>query len=567
MILAFSLAAILTSVDNVRPLQVYSEPPVRVFMNASRRMLHDFGRDGFGWLEVNATATGTCFLVYGEKLDSNDSVDRWSPQNVRVAAARWDIVRTGWQRVPFSPDIRNTLTAAEGSPIDVMSQFGVIVPFRAVETIQAPFQITRDSYRRMRVAYPIDLLESAFVCDDERLVRVWDFCKYSVWSTSFTGYMVDGDRERIPYEADAYSTQLAAYGICSDYAYARRTIEYLYSHPTWPTEFRQASIMSAWVDWMYTGDLSSVERHYETLKTKKLLSEAARTSDGLLVTGGERLPGSLTNACGYADIVDWPVTERDGFVFRPVNAVVNAFYYRNLNEMADLARALGKQSDEVAFCAEAKRVRRSFAEAFIDPSSGLCVDGEGTSHSSVHANAAALACGVMPEGLCAQAAAWLVTRGMACSVYFSNYLLTALFENGQEEAALKLMTADNDRSWLGMLAQGATMTTESWNVNVKPNEDWNHSWAAVPCGIIARYVCGVQPLAPGFSRISLRPHLGTLHRLSASIPTAKGIVQMGLDGDMLSISVPSETVFYFGSKNMNLSKGKHNIRLNRRKAK
>ena len=87
MILAFSLAAILTSVDNVRPLQVYSEPPVRVFMNASRRILHDFGRDGFGWLEVNATATGSCFLVYGVKRDSKDSVDRWSSQIVCVAVA------------------------------------------------------------------------------------------------------------------------------------------------------------------------------------------------------------------------------------------------------------------------------------------------------------------------------------------------------------------------------------------------------------------------------------------------------------------------------------------------
>ncbi|MBQ2629787.1 MAG: alpha-L-rhamnosidase [Kiritimatiellae bacterium] len=522
-----------------RPLQVYDEMPARMSVNAAGRVLHDFALDGFGWLEVNATATGTCFLVYGEKLNPDGTVDRWAPRNVRVAAALWEIEKTGWQRVPFAPDIRNLLPAGEGSPIDITPQFGIVAPFRAVETVRAPFPLVLESYRRRRVAYPFDLAESSFFCDDERLVKVWDFCKYSVWSTSFTGYMVDGDRERIPYEADAYSTQLAVYGMSSEYAYVRRTIEYLYAHPTWPTEFKQASIMSAWADWMYTGDLSSVERHYEVLKTSKLLSQAARPDDGLLLTGGEKAPNSLSNARGYADIVDWPATERDGFVFRPVNAVVNAFYYRNLNEMADLAEAIGKHPDAESFRMEAARVRRSFLGAFLNSANGLCSDGEGTSHSSVHANAAALACGVLPKDMRPRVAAWLASRGMACSVYFSNYLLSALFENGQEAAALGLLTAQNDRSWLGMLAQGATMTTESWNVDVKPNEDWNHAWATVPVGIIARYVCGVTPLEPGFSRILVKPNLGTLKRVSARIPTSKGPLTSSLTGDVLTLDLPA----------------------------
>ena len=561
------LAAAVVALGAPHPLKVFDETPERMSVNSFGRTLHDFGSDGFGWLEIDAAATGTCFLVYGEKLNPDDTVDRFTPQNVRVAAARWDIVRTGWQRVPFAPDVRNSMPAAEGAPIDISPRFGTVAPFRAVETVHAPFPLVRGSYRRRRVAYPFDMSESSFSCDDARLVKVWGFCKYSIWSTSFTGYMVDGDRERIPYEADAYSTQLAAYGVSSDYAYARRTIEYLYDHPTWPTEFKQASIMSAWADWMYTGDLSSAARHYETLKTKKLLSAAARSSDGLLVTGGERLPGSLTNALGYADIVDWPTTERDGFVFRPVNAVVNAFYHRNLNEMADLATALGKASDAKAFRDEAARVRRAFAAVFVDAASGLCADGEGTDHASVHANAAALACGVIPESLRGKVSEWLAKRGMACSVYFSNYLLEALFDNGQEEAAFRLLTADDNRSWLGMLAQGATMTTESWNAAVKPNEDWNHSWAAVPAGVIARLVCGVRPLEPGFSKISIRPHFGRLRRLSASVPTAKGVVRMDLDRDALTLVVPAPAVFDFGSQNVELSKGMHNINLNRRNTK
>lgn len=539
-----------------RPLQVYMEMPVRMAGNEAGRTLHDFGRDGFGWLEVNATATGTCFLVYGEKLNSNDAIDRWPPQNVRVAAARWDIVRTGWQRVPFAPDSRNSLPAAEGSPIDIAPQFGTVAPFRAVETVCAPFPLARDSYRRMRVAYPLNLSASSFDCGDKRLVRVWDFCKYSVWSTSFTGYMVDGDRERIPYEADAYSTQLAVYGISDDYAYVRRTVEYLYGHPTWPTEFKQASIMSAWTDWMYTGDLSSVAANYERLKGEKLLRAAARPSDGLLVTGGERLPVSLTNALGYADIVDWPVTERDGFVFREVNAVVNAFHYRNLVQMADLASALGRLAEASEFRTAADRVRTAFRRVFIDAGTGLCRDGEGTDHVSVHAVAAALAMGLVPEGRRRNVADHLADRGMACSVYFSNYLLAALFENGRADAALKLMTDEGDRSWLGMLAQGATMTTESWNARVKPNEDWNHAWAAVPAGVVARYVCGVTPMEPGFAKIAVKPNLGGLKRLDAKVPTARGPVTMSVRDNVLTLDLPAPARVSWRGKERDCDKGR-----------
>ena len=541
----------------VRPLQVSREMPVRTVKNGLGHTVHDFGRDGFGWLEINAAATGTCFLVYGEKLGSDDVVDRYLPRNVRVAAVRWNIERTGWQRVPFAPDIRNLFPAGDVQPIDITSRFGIVAPFRAVETVSAPFPLDESSYRRCRLAYPLDMTESSFTCSDRRLCTVWEFCKYSLWSTSFTGYIVDGDRERIPYEADTYSTQMALYGICSDYAYARRTVEYLYSHPTWPTEFKQSSIMSAWADWMYTGDLFSVRRHYDVLKNEKLLMAAARETDGLLVTGGGPFAGtSRTNEFGYADIVDWPASERDGFEFRPVNAVVNAFHFRNLGEMADIASALGKTADAEMFRSRAALVKRSYVRTFFNPASGLFTDGEGSSHSSIHVNAAALAFGLAPEGSRAEIAKWLVGRGMACSVYFSNYLLRALFENGRGKEAITLMTAEHDRSWLGMLAQGATMTMESWNAEVKPNLDWNHSWAAVPAGMAARYICGVRPLEPGFAKILVRPETGDLTEISAKIPTARGPVMFDCKDGVLTLDLPAPAKVIWRGRETHCGKGR-----------
>ena len=51
------------------------------------------------------------------------------------------------------------------------------------------------------------------------------------------GLYIDGDRERIPYEADALINQLSHYALDTEYSLARNTFEHLMLHPTWPTEW------------------------------------------------------------------------------------------------------------------------------------------------------------------------------------------------------------------------------------------------------------------------------------------------------------------------------------------
>ena len=94
-------------------------------------------------------------------------------------------------------------------------------------------------------------------------------------------------------------------------------------------------IFMAHADWMQTGDTAWLAARYEALKSKLLLERAR--ADGLLVS----TPAQIERG----DIVDWPQGERDGFVFRPVNTVVNAFHLRSLALMAELAAALGRDAE------------------------------------------------------------------------------------------------------------------------------------------------------------------------------------------------------------------------------
>ena len=434
--------------------------PATVETRIPGRTLVDFGKMAFGFLEFVPPpgARGPYEVRLGELLKPDGSVNMKPGATIRAAHVTGVIEADGVVRVPLVADRRNTNGGCEGAAIRTPPEHGVIMPSRYAEVFQAPFTVTPDTVRMVAVNYPIDLSESSFSCSDERLNRIYDLCKHTILVSSFAGLYVDGDRERIPYEADAYINQLSDYAVHSDYSLARASHAYLMKHPTWPTEWKQHSIFMAWADWMWSGDAGALAEFYEPLCKEKLLEKYRRASDGLLATGGERPRGKLVNANGAADIVAWPPCERDGFVFTEVNAVVNAFYYRNLLQVAEFALALHKPDDAGVYGHRARDVRKAYNDAFFDAKRGVYRDGIGTDHASLHANAAALAFGLVHKKDAKRVAQHCISKGMACSVYFAQYLLEGLFHAGEADAALALITAPGDRGWLGMMEQGATTT-------------------------------------------------------------------------------------------------------------
>lgn len=488
------------------------------------RLLVDFGRAAFGWAELDLPA-GEYTVRLGEKLGADGMIDMRPGGAIRAAEVAFVSCGTGFERVPLVADRRNTAGVNRRSrAVAVPAEFGVVMPFRYVEVgarSAAAAGAGAAKARRLALHWPIDMTASSFECGDEALSKVYGFCKYSVWATSFAGVYVDGDRERIPYEADAYLNQLGHYSIDADFEMARRTFEHLVAHPTWPTEWAQHMIMMAWTDWMYSGSTNLIARHYSLLRDEKLLLGLAR-GDGLLVSFPDH------SRADQGDIVDWPVGERDGFVFKPVNAVVNAFHYRNLREMRDIADALGRADDAAMFDARARKVKASFDRVLYRPETGLYADGEGADHTSLHANAAALAFGLVPRERAAHVADFLAAKGMACSVYFAQYLLEALFAGGRGEDAIRLMTSRSNRSWLGMMEQGSTITTEAWSLEAKPNQDWNHAWATAPLNIITRCILGVKPTSPGFATYEVEPYRASF-AFSGVVPTVRGPIRSEYD--------------------------------------
>lgn len=555
----FRMAEVLSRYATTRyPLQKTDEIPVKVQLHGNTWRA-DFGKAAFGQLTVtlsSRTGADTVTVSMGEAIRPDGSLHARPGGTIRYQEHRLPLrAGTHTYRIRIRPDARNTGPQA----IQMPAYIGEVLPFRYCEISGYALPLGREQLVRAMVHYPFNDEAAQFSSSDSTLNAVWQLCKYSMKATSFAGVYVDGDRERIPYEADAYINQLGHYATDREFTLARYSHEYLVHHATWPTEWILQSVLMAWHDYLYTGDIRSAEHYYADLTAKLLIP--LEDANGLISTRTRKQEPPLLqsihfNGGNLRDIVDWPHTgilglgkaeggETDGFVFERYNAVVNAWYYHALQAMAKMAGAMGKQTDAAALKTRALRVRNSFQQTFYDGKRKIFRDGDSTQHASLHTNMFALAFGLVNETDKASVAAFIRSRGMACSVYGSQFLMDAVYEAGDEAYGLSLLASRAERSWYNMIRAGSTITMEAWDDKYKPNQDWNHAWGAVPANIIPRKLMGIEPLTPGFSAFRVRPMPGGLAFASLQLPTVRGFIRMAFRQEegkfMMELEVPGNT--------------------------
>ena len=513
------------------PVVKSEDAPVRAERKAAGHWFIDFGRAAFGHIQIaiptGVVITTNLIVQLGEAAAGQSAIDSRAGECVRYQ--RHEVFPSPGQTV--SPKLTwqppGWMHSGWLSP---STEIGEVMPFRYVEIENAPECFSTNWVRRISWSIPFDETASSFKSSSPELDGVWQFCKYSIKATSFLGLYVDGDRERKPYEADAVINQLSHYCVDQRYDTARLTYEYLLKHPTWPTEWRLQSVILAWNDFLWSGDDTSLRRNYDTLKNRAMMDR--RTDDGLF-----RGFQSRGQPPGLEDIVDWPAVERDNYDMQvEVKTVVTAFYYRALVLLQKMAAHLGRTNDAAEFAALAEATRKAVNEKLWDESKGCYVDGLepqtdiASTHASSHANFFPLALGLVPAERIPRVAAFLKSRGIVCSVYGAQYLLDALYEAGEADYALRLMTTNQLRSWRNMTEKvGSTITLEAWDPSLKPNLDWNHAWGAAPANIISRDLMGIEPIQPGFKRFRVRPQIGSLTQASLKLPSPKGPITLAIN--------------------------------------
>lgn len=511
----------------------------------------DFGGVQLGGVRVRAQGVQPLELDirYGEVRHDDGSV-KYRLNTSNVYEDRWHI--------KGSPDGPESRRGADNA----LETWGIRV-FRYVELHAAndsDLNVTEllDSGRleveSSALVYPKTTDEASFRSSNQMLNDIWSLCARTIDACNGSIYADSWTRERAPYEADAWIQQQCHFALDDAPTLARYTVDYLIANRTWPTEWPMYLILAVYDWWMHTGDSSQVSAEYARLKT--LLPQRFWNDDfGLIVKD----PGKSSQTDG--DLVDWPQSERDGFVFGRVNTVINALASQTYADMAVLARIVGEDDDAELFDTRSQRIRKVLNTWLYDESQGAYCDGlvdvpetGGAAadkatieavrirHCSLHASAFVLEFGQVPESRLSNVTDYLRSRGMACSVYVAAVYLDGLYRASYGVDADTLIAAKlGQRTWGNMVRKQGGGTMEAWDSELKPNLTYSHPWSASPVYLLPEGVLGIRPLEPGYRTFLVMPQLGDMNEVEAKVPVRSGTIGVRckrVNSGMVSLNDP-----------------------------
>ena len=135
-----------------------------------------------------------------------------------------------------------------------------------------------------------------------------------------------------------------------------------------------ATVLVPWFNWLYFGDIKTVENAWPMMKGWMDFLEEFAVKDGII---GE----------GYGD---WCPPGSNTKMDTPVALTSTAFYYQSLVAMRRMATALGQQAEADRYAAQAVVVRQAFNARFLNAASG--------DYGSQTGTAVALQSGLVPDG-------------------------------------------------------------------------------------------------------------------------------------------------------------------------
>jgi hypothetical protein len=203
---------------------------------------------------------------------------------------------------------------------------------------------------------------------------------------------------------------------------------------------------------------------------------------------------------------------------------------------AELENALGMRVMAGIYKDREQQLRDTVQKLYWDAGRSLYADTPAKAQYSQHTNTLA----VLADAIQGDAARDLVLRiltapGLArTGLFFRFYVHQALAKVGEGDRYL-----DQLDDWRGMLERGLTTFAEIVDSPGSASRSDCHAWSASPNIEIFRTVLGVDSAAPGFARVSVRPHLGKLASAKGAVPHPKGMIEVELRGNEAQVTLPA----------------------------
>ncbi len=284
------------------------------------------------------------------------------------------------------------------------------------------------------------------------------------------------------------------------------------SGPAWDNAF----ILIPWYVYEHTGDSRLIERHYESMKLYMEFC-ASMATDHILSFG----------------LGDWcPFETKTSHVLTSTG-----YYYADACILAKCAALLGRPDEARGFKELAGKIKAAFNKRFYK-GDGIYANGEMT----------AMGCGIY-QGLTEESEKSAVVAALAKAardndykadfgILGAKYIPRALADNGEVEAAYRIISQDAFPGWTNWLRQGATTLWETWGGGAS----LNHIMFGDVSAWMFNYLAGIRPdeAHPGFSFVTLKPHpVADLDWVKASHEAPCGMIRSAWQkkGDAVEFTV------------------------------
>ena len=412
----------------------------------------------------------------------------------------------------------------------------------AVTTQDEP--LTLRGLELQETGYPFDEV-ARFKSSDAELDRIWAIGWRTLRVDAHETFMDSSYWEQLQYTGDTRLEMLITYAVAGDPRLARQAIDAFAESDednglmqgAYPSRGNNviATFAFAWIgmlsDWsLEQPDTTLLVRHLPRVRRVLGYFAPLRNARGLIGKNP------------HWNFIDWSGQrwdDRDNFPSWGSDngsCLMTAMWVGALRQAEALERAHGEPALADDDAAKADAARLAIREHCWDGERGLFADDAERKVFSQHMNVFAVLYDIAtPEE--APAILERITvpgRGIdappgmyAPTYYFAWYLVRAFEHAGLGDRYFDLL-----KSWRDLLPLHFTTWPESRG---KTRSD-THAWSAHPTADLLGIVAGIRPAAPGYSRLRIEPHLGTLTSLDATAATPHGPVrvQFRLDDQMLT---------------------------------
>ena len=186
---------------------------------------------------------------------------------------------------------------------------------------------------------------------------------------------------------------------------------------------------------------------------------------------------------------------------------------------AQMEARMGLQELAREYSRKAAQLKATIRNKYWDVARGLYADTEEKDKFSQHTNSLAILSGMLNKEQSLVLGKKLLSDSTltSASIYFKYYLHLALVKAG---------LGNNYLDWLDIWKENIRLGLTTWAEMSDVNRSRSdcHAWGASPNIEFFRTVLGIDSDAPGFRKVRIEPHLGTLTSIGGEMPHPNGVV-------------------------------------------